>query len=87
MTLEGDILTKIPFRTLHKIYIYIEAQQDGNKIKHLLRNNEMQHLFKDCHTGLDRAMAIFKVHPIFYCLEKTLTIPRLHLQCSMTSPI
>jgi hypothetical protein len=51
------------------------------------RNHEMQHLLKDCHTGLDRAMEIFKVHPIFYCLEKTLTIPRSCLQCSMTSPI
>ncbi|KAJ7720488.1 hypothetical protein B0H14DRAFT_2642689 [Mycena olivaceomarginata] len=52
--------------TLHKIYIYIEAQQDGNKIKHLLRNNEMQHLFKDCHTGLDRAMALFKITPTMF---------------------
>ncbi|KAJ7351565.1 hypothetical protein DFH08DRAFT_935169 [Mycena albidolilacea] len=47
--------------TLHKIYTFLKAQQDGNKIKHLFRNNEMQKLFRDCHAGLDQAMEVFKV--------------------------
>ncbi|KAJ7886832.1 hypothetical protein B0H14DRAFT_1295912 [Mycena olivaceomarginata] len=45
--------------TLHKIYTFLEAQQDGNRIKHLLRNNEMQTLLKSCHAGLKEAMDIF----------------------------
>ncbi|KAJ7782596.1 P-loop containing nucleoside triphosphate hydrolase protein [Mycena olivaceomarginata] len=47
--------------TLHKIYTFLKAQQDGNRIKHLFHNNEMQKLFRDCHAGLDQAMEDFKV--------------------------
>ncbi|KAJ7812447.1 hypothetical protein B0H14DRAFT_2605764 [Mycena olivaceomarginata] len=48
-------------QTLHKIYTFLEAQQDGNKIKQLFRNNEVQKLLKDCHTGLDQAVEVFKI--------------------------
>ncbi|KAJ7789043.1 hypothetical protein B0H14DRAFT_2627662 [Mycena olivaceomarginata] len=54
--------------TLHKIYKYLEAQQDGNMIKHLFRNNELQSLLKDCHAGLDQAVEVFRItetHTIF----------------------
>ncbi|KAJ7826882.1 hypothetical protein B0H14DRAFT_3144805 [Mycena olivaceomarginata] len=48
--------------TLHKIYTFVDAQQDGNKIKHLFRNNEMQKLLKDCHAGLDQAVEVFVIN-------------------------
>ncbi|KAF8203490.1 hypothetical protein K438DRAFT_1932541 [Mycena galopus ATCC 62051] len=47
--------------TLHKIYIYIEAQQDRNKFKQLFRNNAMNNLLKDCRAGLDQALNIFEI--------------------------
>lgn len=43
------------------MYIFFEAQQDGNKIRQLFRNNEMSNLLKDCHAGLDQAMKVFGV--------------------------
>ncbi|KAJ7822019.1 hypothetical protein B0H14DRAFT_2598820 [Mycena olivaceomarginata] len=33
--------------TLHKIYTFVEAQQDGNKLKHLFHHNEMNNLLRD----------------------------------------
>ncbi|KAJ7859177.1 hypothetical protein B0H14DRAFT_3135276 [Mycena olivaceomarginata] len=47
--------------TLHKIYTFLERQQDGNRIKYLLRNNEVQKLLRDCHAGLDQAVEVFEV--------------------------
>ncbi|KAJ7900637.1 hypothetical protein B0H14DRAFT_3752918 [Mycena olivaceomarginata] len=46
--------------TLHKIYTLLEGQQDGNRIKYLFRNNEVQKLFRDCHAGLDQAVEVFE---------------------------
>ncbi|KAJ7110952.1 hypothetical protein C8R44DRAFT_742726 [Mycena epipterygia] len=48
-------------RTLHKIHTFVEGQQDGNKIKYFFRQNEMNTLRKDCHTGLKEALEVFKV--------------------------
>ncbi|KAJ6470510.1 hypothetical protein C8R45DRAFT_937418 [Mycena sanguinolenta] len=48
-------------KTLHKIYVYIEAQQDRNKLKQLFRNIEMNNLVKDCYAELDEAKTIFNV--------------------------
>ncbi|KAF8194295.1 hypothetical protein K438DRAFT_1761227 [Mycena galopus ATCC 62051] len=48
--------------TLHKIYTFIEAQQEGNKIKQLFRNNEMNKLLQDCHAGLNQAIKVFGIH-------------------------
>ncbi|KAJ7349742.1 hypothetical protein DFH08DRAFT_997021 [Mycena albidolilacea] len=47
--------------TLHKIYTFLEGQQDGNRIKYLFCNNEVQKLFRDCHAGLDQAVEVFEV--------------------------
>ncbi|KAJ7100462.1 hypothetical protein C8R44DRAFT_747510 [Mycena epipterygia] len=47
--------------TLHKIHTFIEVQQDGNKIKYFFRQNEMNSLRKDCQTGLEKALKVFKV--------------------------
>ncbi|KAF8190682.1 hypothetical protein K438DRAFT_1763130 [Mycena galopus ATCC 62051] len=47
--------------TLHKIYTYIEAQQEGNMIKKLFRSNEMNNLLRDCHRGLNQAVEVFGI--------------------------
>ncbi|KAJ7830297.1 hypothetical protein B0H14DRAFT_3715594 [Mycena olivaceomarginata] len=47
--------------TLHKIYTFLEGQQDGNRIEYLFRNNEVQKLFRDCQGGLDQAVEVFEV--------------------------
>jgi hypothetical protein len=52
---------KFPCRTLYKIHTFIEAQQNGKKIKQLFRNREMKNLLEDCHAGLDQAQEIFGV--------------------------
>ncbi|KAJ6470398.1 hypothetical protein C8R45DRAFT_1166001 [Mycena sanguinolenta] len=48
-------------KTLQKIYIYIEAQQDRNKLKQLFRSIEMNNLVKGCHEELDEAKKTFEV--------------------------
>ncbi|KAJ6452974.1 hypothetical protein C8R45DRAFT_945441 [Mycena sanguinolenta] len=48
-------------KTLHKIFIYVEAQQDGNKITQLFRYNEANNLLKDCNAELDQAKKVFEV--------------------------
>ncbi|KAJ6481013.1 hypothetical protein C8R45DRAFT_932918 [Mycena sanguinolenta] len=47
-------------QTIRNIHAYFEAQQDGNRIKQLFRNN-MNHLVKDCYAELDEAKKIFEV--------------------------
>ncbi|KAF8190684.1 hypothetical protein K438DRAFT_2141114 [Mycena galopus ATCC 62051] len=47
--------------TLHQIYNFIEAQQEGTKIKHLFQNNEMNKLLKDCHARLNQVMEVLKL--------------------------
>ncbi|KAJ7368932.1 hypothetical protein DFH08DRAFT_983522 [Mycena albidolilacea] len=49
-------------KTLHKIYTFVETQQDRNKIKYLFHNNEIQNLLKDCHVGLDQAVEVFTIN-------------------------
>ncbi|KAJ7896709.1 hypothetical protein B0H14DRAFT_3605161, partial [Mycena olivaceomarginata] len=44
--------------TLHKIHTFIEAQQNGKKIKHLFHNREMKNLLEDCHARLDQAQEV-----------------------------
>ncbi|KAJ7202344.1 hypothetical protein GGX14DRAFT_544525 [Mycena pura] len=48
--------------TLHKIHIFVEAYQGGNRIKILLRSSELSTLLKDCKTGLQNALNVFKVN-------------------------
>ncbi|KAJ6603287.1 hypothetical protein DFH09DRAFT_1354568 [Mycena vulgaris] len=47
--------------TLHKIHIFVEAQVDGNKIKHFFRQSEMTSLLNDCHTRLQHTLEVFKI--------------------------
>jgi hypothetical protein len=56
---EGYITNGNFSRTLHKIYTFVEAQQ-GSKIKSFFRQGEINTLLKDCHSGLDQALQVFK---------------------------
>ncbi|KAJ7720182.1 hypothetical protein B0H16DRAFT_1793701 [Mycena metata] len=47
--------------TLHKIYPFIEIQQDGNKIKQFFHQSEVNKLLKNCRRELDQAIEVFKV--------------------------
>ncbi|KAJ7046010.1 hypothetical protein C8F04DRAFT_1248270 [Mycena alexandri] len=62
-SLPPEVLDKIAqfTDTLHKIYTFIEIQQDGNKIRQFFRQSEVNKLLKDCHTGLDHAIETFRV--------------------------
>ncbi|KAJ7455843.1 hypothetical protein FB451DRAFT_1184133 [Mycena latifolia] len=46
--------------TLHKIHAFVEAQQDGNKIKQLFRQTETKTLLAECRAGLQQAFDVFK---------------------------
>ncbi|KAJ7131116.1 hypothetical protein C8R44DRAFT_850016 [Mycena epipterygia] len=48
-------------QTLHKIHTFVETQQDGNKVKNFLRQNEINMLRKDCGAGLEEARKVFIV--------------------------
>ena len=48
-------------RTLHKIHTYVEAAQEGNRLKHFFRQSEMNTLFKGCRAGLQEALEEFIV--------------------------
>ncbi|KAJ7493526.1 hypothetical protein FB451DRAFT_1490663 [Mycena latifolia] len=52
--------------TLHKIHMFIEVQQDGNKFKHFLRQHEISTLLKDCHEGLQQTLDVFKMDTIVF---------------------
>ncbi|KAJ7722697.1 P-loop containing nucleoside triphosphate hydrolase protein, partial [Mycena metata] len=60
--------------TLHKIYTFLEIQQDGNKIRQFFRQSEANKLLKDCHTGLDQAIESFKVQTGFTMLNNVMQI-------------
>ncbi|KAJ7108402.1 hypothetical protein C8R43DRAFT_1243567 [Mycena crocata] len=46
--------------TLHKIHTFVEAQQDGSKIKNFFRQGQMNTLLKECRIGLEQAHEVFK---------------------------
>ncbi|KAJ7103811.1 hypothetical protein C8R44DRAFT_858900 [Mycena epipterygia] len=62
--------------TLYKIHTFLEAQQDGNKIKHFFRQNEMNTLRKDCQTGLEEALNVFKVETGFTITKDIIQIQK-----------
>ncbi|KAF8155290.1 hypothetical protein K438DRAFT_1777660 [Mycena galopus ATCC 62051] len=47
--------------TLHKIYNFMEAHQEGSKIKHLFHDSEVNKLLQDCHEGLNQVMKALKL--------------------------
>ncbi|KAJ7462864.1 hypothetical protein FB451DRAFT_1494898 [Mycena latifolia] len=46
--------------TLHKIHTFVEAQQDGNKIKSFFRQTETKTLLSECRVELQEALEVFK---------------------------
>ncbi|KAJ6452118.1 hypothetical protein C8R45DRAFT_1083548 [Mycena sanguinolenta] len=48
-------------KTLHRVFLYMESQQDRKKLKQLFHNSEMNKIVKDCHAELDEAKKIFQV--------------------------
>ncbi|KAJ7799786.1 hypothetical protein B0H13DRAFT_1932952 [Mycena leptocephala] len=51
----------IDYWTLHKIHTFVEAQQNGSKVKKFFRQGEMSTLLKDCKAGLQQGFEIFQV--------------------------
>ncbi|KAJ7461232.1 hypothetical protein FB451DRAFT_1498503 [Mycena latifolia] len=47
--------------TLHKIYTFVEAQQDASKIKSFFRQTETKTLHSECRAGLQQAFEVFKM--------------------------
>ncbi|KAJ7493580.1 hypothetical protein FB451DRAFT_1164474 [Mycena latifolia] len=47
--------------TLHKIHRFVEMQQDGSKIRHFFRQNEISALLGSCHEGLQQALEVFRM--------------------------
>ncbi|KAJ7767782.1 hypothetical protein B0H16DRAFT_1520739, partial [Mycena metata] len=62
--------------TLQKICTYIGAHQKGNRIKQFFRQSEMNALLKDCHSGLDQAMQVFKVQPGYTVFNSVIEIQK-----------
>ncbi|KAJ7232656.1 hypothetical protein B0H12DRAFT_189513 [Mycena haematopus] len=48
--------------TLRKIHTYVDAQQNGNRLRHIFRQSEMNMLLKDCYAGLNEAVEVFKIN-------------------------
>ncbi|KAJ7169357.1 P-loop containing nucleoside triphosphate hydrolase protein [Mycena crocata] len=46
--------------TLHKIHVFIQGQQEGNKLKQLFRQSEMNNLFRGCRKELQQAVEVFE---------------------------
>ncbi|KAF7334494.1 hypothetical protein MVEN_02278900 [Mycena venus] len=47
--------------TLHKVYTFVQAQQDASRIKHFLHQNATKTLLKECKARLRHALEVFKV--------------------------
>ncbi|KAJ7027712.1 hypothetical protein C8F04DRAFT_1293724 [Mycena alexandri] len=47
--------------TLHKVHVFVEAQQTSSKVKAFFRQNEMSALLKGCLAGLQQGLDFFKV--------------------------
>ncbi|KAF8185372.1 hypothetical protein K438DRAFT_2020105 [Mycena galopus ATCC 62051] len=47
--------------TLHKMHLFVEAQQDGNRLRHFFRRSEMTTLLRDCRAGLQQAIEAVKI--------------------------
>jgi hypothetical protein len=52
-------------RTLHKIHTFVEAQQNGSRVKKFFRQGEMSTLLSDCKAGLQQGFEFFQVWHLF----------------------
>ncbi|KAJ7462917.1 hypothetical protein FB451DRAFT_1494989 [Mycena latifolia] len=46
--------------TLHKIHTFVEAQEDGSKIKSFFRQTQTKTLLSECRAGLQQALEVFE---------------------------
>ncbi|KAJ7721099.1 hypothetical protein B0H14DRAFT_587654 [Mycena olivaceomarginata] len=46
---------------LHKLHVFVEAQQKGNKVKNFFRQGELSALLKDCQAGLQQSFNFFQI--------------------------
>ncbi|KAJ7110852.1 hypothetical protein C8R44DRAFT_742636 [Mycena epipterygia] len=53
--------TTLSLISIVQIHTFVEAQQDGNRIKDFFQQAEMSTLLKGCHAGLQQASEVFKV--------------------------
>ncbi|KAJ7482712.1 hypothetical protein FB451DRAFT_1442334 [Mycena latifolia] len=53
-------IVNLHIKTLHKIHAFVEAQQDGSKIKDFFRQTEKKTLLGECRAGLQQAFEVFK---------------------------
>ncbi|KAJ7447005.1 hypothetical protein FB451DRAFT_1536756 [Mycena latifolia] len=60
--------------TLHKIHTFVEAQQDGSKIKSFFRQTETKTLLSECRLGLQEGLEVFKTETTITALGR---IPRM----------
>lgn len=54
--------------------MFLQTQQDGNKIKQFFHQSEANRLLKDCQTGLHQAIEVFKVKSGVKILELGVTV-------------
>ncbi|KAJ7626169.1 P-loop containing nucleoside triphosphate hydrolase protein [Roridomyces roridus] len=66
--------------TLHKIYVFTEAQHDVGIIKRIFRFNENQALLSDCKAGMQKAFVSFKLQSnmLYDIAEMQSNIQKLH---------
>ncbi|KAJ7021010.1 hypothetical protein C8F04DRAFT_1274251 [Mycena alexandri] len=62
--------------TLHKIYTFLKAQQEGHKIRQLFRQSELNGLLKECRAGLYQAMEAFKIDTSHIAFSGTTDVQR-----------
>ncbi|KAJ7462904.1 hypothetical protein FB451DRAFT_1494950 [Mycena latifolia] len=56
--------------TLHKIHTFVEAQQDGSKIKSFFRQTETKTLLSECWAGLEQSLEVFKTETTITALGR-----------------
>ncbi|KAJ7719507.1 hypothetical protein B0H16DRAFT_1795271 [Mycena metata] len=47
--------------TLHKIHVFVEAQQSGSKVNKFFQQGELHALLKDCKAGLQQGLVFFQM--------------------------
>ncbi|KAF8193174.1 hypothetical protein K438DRAFT_1761882 [Mycena galopus ATCC 62051] len=50
--------------TIHKIYTFVEAQQNSNTVKMFFRRGEMDTLLKDCKAGVQNGLECFQIEAV-----------------------
>ncbi|KAJ7794187.1 hypothetical protein B0H13DRAFT_1935294, partial [Mycena leptocephala] len=57
--------------TLHKIHTFVEAQQNGSRVKKFFRQGEMSTLLNDCKAGLQQGFEFFQVSMVNHMKDIT----------------